>query len=263
MTFSFLNFLQAVPKWIAILYLKDKDLKILLSIMAGVLYSSTVFTLTYPAIIKKSIENYGWFGYVKRISLLLGLLAYALIYYHPSYFSQKFTQFILFINVAEAGLLAIQNDEYIIGMLMLTISPFTPKMLVSKITNTVIAVPGNIFGFSLITMSVDTYFKCHYSLLLSLYLFGNYFSKNRLSIWAGMTCIVPLIVDEFDKYNHGSNFLIRTMMLILGTIVDTTIDPGFMEKTYFKTNYFENERITRNLVQLIIPSLVLVKSLLF
>ena len=246
-----LNIVKAIPKWTGIYFLKDKDLGITLSFMTGVLYSSIVFSTTYPDAIKNSIKNYGWFGYAKRFSLLLGLLAYWLIYYYPSYTSTRITQYILFINVIEAGILAIQNKEYFIGVLLLAISQFTPEFTISDISLTVIANKGSILQLENygIGMSVDSYFKYHYSLLASLYLFGNYFSVNKIGIWAAATCLAPLVIDSMEINNHGSNFLIRTMMLILGTIIDTTIDPNFMEKTYFKTNLFETNYLLRNIVQ--------------
>ena len=103
--------LKIVPKWIAIYLLKDYDLKITLSAMTGVLYASLVYITTYPDKMKESIAKYGWFSYVKRASLLVGFISYNLLYYYPSKFSTKFTQYVLFINVLEAGILSVQHKE--------------------------------------------------------------------------------------------------------------------------------------------------------
>ena len=103
--------------------------------------------------------------------------AYCLVYFFPGEKSRIFGQYMLFINVLEAGILAIVQKEYIVGILLILLSPFSPRFYLLQ-DGTFESKKGSIFQkYELISNKL--YYRSYLILLGTLSLFGKYFIDDR------------------------------------------------------------------------------------
>lgn len=241
-----MNFLVSTPKWIVFYYLKDKDIIYQILITSGVLYTCSTFAYSNPSVVKKIISEFGWFSYVKRFSLLAGFFGYIFMYFYRKNISTKIFQWILTLNVLEAGILGIRHKDYLIGVLLVLLSPFSPEFKVND-KNTIETKSGSIIP-RWKPISDKNYFRAYLSLLGILSFFGNYFIERKLNIFAGTSCLIPLIINEIEKGNYGNNFSIRTFSIIIASIIDSTVSENYINKTSINLPFLYNSSINRNVI---------------
>lgn len=241
------NFLISIPKWFFLYKLKDLDYKLQIFIILGILYSSITFSFSNKQRIIEIMKEFGWFSYVKRLSLIIGFISYCFMYYYRKPVSSIIFQWILFVNVLEAGILGIQNKDYILGALLIFLSPFSPYSYFTK-DGTSTSIKGSIFQkYKFINNKL--YFRLYLSILSTLSLFGNYFIEKKLNIFAFMSCIIPLILNEIDKNNEMDNFSIRTSSIIIGSIIDSTFADNYINKSFIDSvflNKLQQNTLLRN-----------------
>lgn len=170
---------------------------------------------------------------LSKLSLMIGFVAYILLYLFrfPNYkFATYLFQWTLFFNVAEAGILAIENSDYVLGILILGCSPFAPRLYVNP-HNKMGATKGNILNILNHTtssfLSVKWYFRCYYIGIGTLHLFTAFFYDKN--VYPFCTCYVPLFLSEYhqkEKY-YVQFFSIRTFALFLMVFSSAGVMGGF------------------------------------
>ena len=159
--------------------------------ISGILYIS-VSALLFNGV---HDDGYDWFDYVKRASLIVAYLSKVLMYCLPGKVTTTIYQWVLTINVLEAGILGVVANDFVCGVLLIILTPFSPKFSVKE--GMWIAESGHIFLLHPY-ISAQNYIRFYLSVLFTYSIFGVHFIEKEVNIFAGISCLVPLILNEIE-----------------------------------------------------------------
>eukprot|EP01083_Nonionella_stella_P049502 131885_1 len=250
-----LSIIGYVIHWIILIILCRRPLYLLLMFTSAVYFTCFLYVLTddynYDNI---GMEDWFWFQYAKRISLVVGYLAYVWVYTTNSKASRIFVQWALALNVLEAGLLALQYLEIVSGVLLIVISPFSPQYFINEENKTLLGKPGNLFQRERFNyLSVKWYMRCHLIILGVWYITSDYFNTRNESLFTFLSCVIPLAANEYCFDNFVNHFSIRAFALIISIPIYASIDTLWIKKQPSGMIPDDNlDIILRNCIQLLV-----------
>lgn len=225
--------------------------------MAGLWFAAFLYLLEddhFDEVITTTNDHYDveffWFIIVKRISLFLGYGVYVWLYATNSKTPRVITQWVLAINVAEAALLAMVQFEFVIGLMLFALSPFSPQFFVRGSDRTLYGERGNVlqterFNF----LSVKWYMRCYLFILGVWHLTSVYFISLNTEVAISLTCFIPAMLNELTLDNFLNHFSVRTFSLFLLVAIVSSFQPNWPPKLPFGFPLIENVYLL-NLVQL-------------
>ena len=224
-----LSMITYVIHWLILIYFCRKPLYNLIQFTFGIFFVAFAYVFT-GANYGEVTNNYTWFDYAKRLSLILGFCAYVLVYYKNSKASRIFIQWILAINVFEAGLFSCQQLEISTGILLILTAPFSPQIYVNE-ERTLTAKPGNLLQRDRFNyLSVKWYMRA-YLIIIGVWSFTTKeFNRSCGSLYAFLTCLLPLLLDEYFYNNFMNHFSVRTFSLFIATAIDGSFDTKWVNK---------------------------------
>ena len=235
--------------WIILIYLCKKPFHYLLTFTLGIYFVAFAYICIDTSAIT---ENYTWFGYVKRASLIIGLLGYFWIYFWNNKASRIVLQWIIAINVFEAGLRALEHIEIVAGILLILVSPFTPQIFINDTDKTLIGKSGNLLQRDRFNyLSVKWYMRGHLIVLGVWYLLSVSFNYYNNALFGVLTCLLPLLLNEYYLNNFINHFNVRAFALIIGAAVESSFDLYWFDKQPFKIIPEDFNIIWRNIIQFI------------
>eukprot|EP01083_Nonionella_stella_P049501 131884_1 len=245
-----LSVIPYVFHWMILIILCRKPFYLLLMFTCGVYFNSVAYVLTGDNA-EAIISDWGWFDYVKRLSLVIGYLSYVWIFTTNSKASRIFSQWVLALNVAEAGVLALEYLEIVSGVLLIACSPFSPRFFRNKENKTLLGEPGNLLQRERFNyLSVKWYFRCHLIILGAWYITSVHFNIWHTTVFLLLTCVIPLAANEYCFDNFVNHFNIRTFALFIATANDSSFDPRWVNKQPPDMVPDDLNIIVRNCIQL-------------
>lgn len=234
--------------WLAV----AKPVHMLLPFMGGV-----YFTALYGPAKCVEAEIDGWFSWVKYPSMMVvwwGLLAASA---RPgSQCVAIFSQWIIGVNMLEAGLLGITDADFVSGLVLVALSPFAPGAVVDAQGNIRVSDKASILGCRCWKnpMEPTWFFRLHYIVLGAYYFVGSFWESGKsVKIHLTLTCVLPLLwttlVDR-RKTQIYRIFLVRTFGLLV-MVIDLTVNDEFNHLTSYGTD-FAMSTVWRNVAQAVI-----------
>eukprot|EP01084_Bolivina_argentea_P162161 282233_1 len=246
-----LSIIVYVIHWIILICLCRKPLYILLLFTAGICFATIGFNATNENY-EHSFGGWNWFGYVKAVSLVIGYIAYCCLYVtrdskNLNKIARIFLQWILAINVFEAGIYACQYYEFIIGILLIIISPFSPGFYIND-EKTLYSKKSNIIQQEKLNfVSVKWYFRLYLIVLCVFHATGYDFSVYNINVYASLTCLFSFLLNEYYLNNYANHFNIRVFALFIGTFIDAAYDLKWFNKQ--PNMVIHVNAIVRNVIQ--------------
>ena len=226
-----LSIITNVIHWIILIYLCKKPLHFLLIFTAGIYFACLSWLLT-----DNNYNDVGseWvlFDYVKRTSLFIAYLGYIWIYYEKrNKYPQIFFQWVLTINVFEAGIFTLSYFEIFPGLLMILLTPFSPQFHLNQDNKTLFAKSGNILQRERFNyFSVKWYFRFYLIVIGTWHITSYYFNDRNASLFTFLTCFIPVILNEYYLDNFLNHFNVRAFALFILTAIDSSFDTLWMNK---------------------------------
>lgn len=198
---------------------------------------SGAFTSTFT----DQAEEWDWFSWAKRISLLTGWLGYLLAWTTGLYqadtkahmCARRFLQLILMANVAEAAVLMLTQGNYVAGILGLLNAMYSPDWsYLDKQGRLACEDEATILGCSLpcISVSARWYARCYYVILSFCLCLHERFGNFWLFVY--ISCLWPLFYQEVvaPRENVGVIFKVRAFLIIaVAALMDTFVNKNSLE----------------------------------
>jgi len=198
--------------------------------IAGVFTSSTL----------DQIDEWDWFSWAKRISLVVGWLGYLLGWITALHkegsavhtCARRFLQLILMANVAEAAVLMLTQGNYVAGTLGLLNAMYSPDWsYIDDKGRLACEGEATILGCTFPCLSVSSrwYTRCYYVILSFCLCLHPRFREFWVFVY--ISCIWPLILQEvLPLENVGVIFKVRAFIIIaVGALMDTFINKDSLE----------------------------------
>jgi hypothetical protein len=169
------------------------------------------------------------------------------MYYYRKPISSIIAQWVIFFNVLQAAVLAIEHQDSICGILLCSLSPFSAQMSFLP-DGTPTSVEGSIFQKYKI-ISNQLYYRLYLVLIGVLHSFGFYFVQKKSNIYLGLSCWVPLVLNELEPGNEANNFTIRSSSITIATIISSSFADNYFERTTIDSPFLEilqNNTLYRN-----------------
>ncbi|CAE8731949.1 unnamed protein product [Polarella glacialis] len=187
-------------------------------------------------------SNWSWFQWAKRGSLLLGWLAFALLWQctahsrsWPQWCQQaarRFFQLIVMANVMEAAVLMILQGNYAAGVPCLLLGLVSPDFSHLDTFGRLGCEPKvSTLGYQipLLSVSVRWYTRWYYVILSLCLCFHPLFADFWVLVYT--TCLWPLFYQEVIDATEDAGIVwkIRVFMLIAGVLMDSFLQPGMIQ----------------------------------
>lgn len=225
--------LLAVASYVAFVLLKSAPTPYLLVFQAAVIWTSLV--QLHPSVFE------GWTAqqYIKESALLcLYVCLLFLTVVRDNRISTIVAQWGGFVNTIMIPVLAIKDQDYIVAVALILISPFVPEVYCDEKLTLQVHEPGKILGVPSLDnpMPQRWFFRLYYIVFFATYMFQYSWIVWDSYVWLSLSVLVPLIGMEACDYLDASNwlygseaqwFLVRLLFLINNNIMG-----GMVIRTY-------------------------------
>lgn len=155
------------------------------------------------------LDSWTYVDYVKKISVFLAVAIYFNISLFPEKHRGSILKYLILINVLEVALYLIIKKHYLVGILGLIISYYTPKVVAKN--NQYFTENSRLWWLSNYAMIFYTYNKV-----------GN---KNRAMM--NLFVVLPMILECMNK--DKQYFSIRAKTIFIANLLDTFFDSDFWD----------------------------------
>jgi len=188
-------------------------------------------------------DEWGWFGWAKRASLMVGWLA-LFCGWQGAFRGEKwpcahmvarrFVQIVLMGNVGEAAVLMLVAENYVGGIICFMLALVSPDWsAVDEQGRLVCDAEVSSLGLQAPFAPVSSrwYFRCYYVVLSFPLCLHPFFAEMWVLVY--ITCLWPLLYQEViaPQLNAGIIFKTRAFMLIAVAFIDTFIDQDALERS--------------------------------